>query len=1653
MALALQQLEQRLLAWARDRDRFFAVLLQAFGSEATSPDADTLRTTLFGEGLTISLEVLPLPGLLAAYAAATPTAAEVVLLDEAWLAVASADDLEAVLLEELGHAIDQRLNGPHDRPGDEGEIFSSLLRGITPSPESGCENDQRWIAIGNNMRVVEGADPSTVVPLNVSSVLLSDGIINRVDGVRDNTQDSLDGSGFVLITQTEAEQSGLLTPVGLPDDGFFAENAFHPNIQLPYRNSDNGINARVLSTDGQYFDLSGINLNISELHLAAFSANGTGQLKVTFTYTDGTTGSGQFAATDWYSEITQTKSHYYLIDGMDRANLSGIYYNDSDAAVFGFRLLPNSGKTVESIRVQKVGSSAKVVFLGATVVKASPAVALAGTINPVFTASSIGYGLGNVGSFASPSFADVDGDGDLDAYIGGFNGNTLFFRNTGTETSPGFGASTILGLTNLGGYASPALADIDNDGDLDAFVGNGDGLLYFFRNTGLSTGPAFAANSLGFGLPDVGNRADPCLADIDGDLDLDLFVGNSEGNLLLFTNTGTLTNPLFSGASSGFVPDVGSNAAPSLVDIDGDGDLDLFIGNSSGSILFFRNTGTASSAAFAASSIGFGMPNAGASANPTFVDIDSDGDLDAFIGNSNGISLVHRNIGTEGLRSITPDGSYGVSAVISIQVPFTEIVTVSGTPTLLLETGSIDRTATYTGGSGTNILSFQYTVQAGDASSDLDLASTSALQLDGGTIRDATSNNAILTLPAPGATGSLAANAALQIDGVEPMVAPEGLSSSTANGTYGPDAVITIQVPFSEAVTVNTASGTPTLLLETGGTDRKATYIGGSGTASLSFQYTVQAGDASSDLDFASTTALEFNGATIRDAVGNNANLTLPAPGTTGSLAANAALQIDGVAPMVAAAGLSSSTADGTYGLDAVITIQVPFSEAVTVDTASGTPTLLLETGSIDRKATYIGGSGTATLSFQYTVQAGDASSDLDFASTTALELNGATMRDAAGNNADLTLSAPGATGSLAANAALHIDGVAPMVAPGGLSSSTADGTYGLDAVITIQVPFSEAVTVNTASGTPTLLLETGGTDRRATYIGGSGTASLSFQYTVQAGDASSDLDFASITALELNGAIMRDVAGNNANLTLPAPGATGSLAANAALQIDGVAPILSGSTPADNASGVNEFANLQLSFSESVYADTGAIELRRANGTLLESFDGASGMGSAGGSVAVIGSTLTLDPFAALSSSTAYYLTIAPTAIRDGVNNAFAGINEATTLNFSTGDSIAPVLMEISTTSANGTYGAGAVISLTVRFSEAVTVTFHGGVPSLLLETGTTDRPANYISGSGSNILSFAYTVQSGDSAADLDVASPTALQLNGGSIRDAAGNDATLTLPAAGSSGSLGANADLVINGATIQSLTLTTATPRVSEGSTISATLSSSTLAPGSTLYWSLSGPGITAADFTLPDLMGSLILGSDRRASFSRAIALDGVSEPDEQLTLRVFSDAGRSLSLAAIQFTLRDLTATGVSGATDDRDLIIGTSGDETISGVPAGSLLNGRGSYDTLTGNGGNDTFVLASSSSVFYNDSQAASSGLPDLAAITDFAAGDRIQLKGAASEYRLSNATLSGISGTLLSWRASAGAGTLDEAIGFLQGVSNSTLSLSNSSQFLYV
>jgi hypothetical protein len=356
-----------------------------------------------------------------------------------------------------------------------------------------------------------------------------------------------------------------------------------------------------------------------------------------------------------------------------------------------------------------------------------------------------------------------------------------------------------------------------------------------------------------------------------------------------------------------------------------------------------------------------------------------------------------------------------------IQVVFTLPVVVDtsgGNPTLALNSGG---TAVYSDGSGTNTLDFTYTVQAFDTSPDLNYVAGGSLVVpSGSSVTDQASGlPAGLTLPAPAGAGSLGANKNLVIDALPAKVT--NVTTTSPNGTYQFGAVVTINVGFTKPVVVDTTGGNPTLALNSGGT---ATYADGSGTNSLTFSYTVGLGDFSPDLDYTSTGALIVPaGSGINDqAIGIAAGLTLPTPGTTGSLEATATLAIDG--RPAAPTNVTSSLPDGTYGLGTVIPITVTFSKSVDV---TGTPLLALNTG---EAAVYTGGDGTfTTLTFSYTVQAADTAADLDYASATALTLNGGSIQDHASNTpAPLTLPAPGTAGSLGFNKNIVVDTAGPTV-------------------------------------------------------------------------------------------------------------------------------------------------------------------------------------------------------------------------------------------------------------------------------------------------------------------------------------------------------------------------------------------------------------------------------------------------------------------------------------------------------------------------------------------------------------------------------------------------------------------------------------------------
>lgn len=204
----------------------------------------------------------------------------------------------------------------------------------------------------------------------------------------------------------------------------------------------------------------------------------------------------------------------------------------------------------------------------------------------------------------------------------------------------------------IGGFG---VADLDDDGDFDLLVGGYYGSINYYENTGTAAAPAFgSAVANPFGLTSAYYYAFITTADLDDDGDIDILVGEYYGNVLYYENTGTATSPAFAapvsnafGISTGSLLDM-----PSLVDIDDDGDYDIvscsIVYAGSPAMTFIENTGTASSPAFAAPQVSpFGIvANAAYFQNPTTADLDGDGDFDVLTAENYGTFAFYENTGT-----------------------------------------------------------------------------------------------------------------------------------------------------------------------------------------------------------------------------------------------------------------------------------------------------------------------------------------------------------------------------------------------------------------------------------------------------------------------------------------------------------------------------------------------------------------------------------------------------------------------------------------------------------------------------------------------------------------------------------------------------------------------------------------------------------------------------------------------------------------------------------------------------------------------------------------------------------------------------------------------------------------------------------------------
>lgn len=238
-----------------------------------------------------------------------------------------------------------------------------------------------------------------------------------------------------------------------------------------------------------------------------------------------------------------------------------------------------------------------------------------------------------------PTLADMDSDGDLDLFIGnefdasnsGWKGDVYFFENIGSAVSPQFEmVDSSYFDEGMGNNMAPAFGDLDGDGDFDALVGDYNGEISFFLNDGSPTEPNFSYQGKFLEI-DLAGRATPALGDVEGDGDLDLYVGDKNGSVHVWSNEGDpanynfikISDDLFSGEN------LGLEIALELADFDNDGDLDLLIGNQSGELYLANPSGSELHQLEQ-------LPHSGLNLAPTIGDMDSDGKMDLIVGSNEG---------------------------------------------------------------------------------------------------------------------------------------------------------------------------------------------------------------------------------------------------------------------------------------------------------------------------------------------------------------------------------------------------------------------------------------------------------------------------------------------------------------------------------------------------------------------------------------------------------------------------------------------------------------------------------------------------------------------------------------------------------------------------------------------------------------------------------------------------------------------------------------------------------------------------------------------------------------------------------------------------------------------------------------------------------
>lgn len=201
----------------------------------------------------------------------------------------------------------------------------------------------------------------------------------------------------------------------------------------------------------------------------------------------------------------------------------------------------------------------------------------------------------------SPTVGDLDADGDDDMLLGNALGNIYYFRNdavAGGNANFQFVTNAFANITGTWlNNSAPTLYDIDNDNDLDLFIGTESGYFAYYQNNGTPQIASFDSITTQWGNIKVNNttggsfssgNSKPILYDYDQDGDIDLLTGTIYGNVQIYTDISTVLTDTFTYVGHLFNYDFGSFSAPTAAIIDTSLKPVFIVGNQRGGLQLYK---------------------------------------------------------------------------------------------------------------------------------------------------------------------------------------------------------------------------------------------------------------------------------------------------------------------------------------------------------------------------------------------------------------------------------------------------------------------------------------------------------------------------------------------------------------------------------------------------------------------------------------------------------------------------------------------------------------------------------------------------------------------------------------------------------------------------------------------------------------------------------------------------------------------------------------------------------------------------------------------------------------------------------------------------------------------------------------------------------